>query len=153
MTSVKWNCNFYGFITKHSVNHTRIKSYQEIHANLVSDMLMEEVNKSSYFLWYMRIGLRIYTWLIKKRNIVKIFDTILGVVLAHIFFLFLMNTKYGNENKIKETWIKMEQKYLSRLCLWNNGYFKECLRYISERLSSLVAHQSTFSFSGGKDSN
>ena len=88
-------------------------------------MLMEEVNKSSYFLWYMRIGLRIYTWLIKKRNIVKIFDTILGVVLAHIFFLFLMNTKYGNENKIKEIWIKMEQKYLSsfRLCLWNNGYF------------------------------
>ena len=86
-------------------------------------MLMEEVNESSYFLWYMRIGLRIYTWLIKNRNIVKIFDKILGVVLAHIFFLFLVNTKYGNENKIKEIWIKMEQKYLSRLCLWNNGYF------------------------------
>ena len=88
-------------------------------------MLMEEVNESSYFLWYMRIGLRIYTWLIKNRNIVKIFDTILGVVLALIFFLFLVNTKYGNENKIKEIWLKMEQKYLSsfRLCLWNNGYF------------------------------
>ena len=88
-------------------------------------MLMEEVNESSYFLWYMRIGLRIYTWLIKNRNIVKIFDTILGVVLALIFFLFLVNTKYGNENKIKEIWLKMEQKYLSSftLCLWNNGYF------------------------------
>ena len=45
------------------------------------------------------------------------------MVLAHIFFLFLVNTKYGNENKIKEILIKMEQKYLSRLCLWNNGYF------------------------------
>ena len=107
-------------------------------------MLMEEVNKSSYFLWYMRIGLRIYTWLIKNRNIKKIeivinlnlnlkfkfkfkyskiFYKILGVVLAHIFFLFLVKTKYGNEYKIKEIWIKMEQKYLSRLCFWNNGYF------------------------------
>ena len=86
-------------------------------------MLMEEVNESSYFLWYMRIGLRIYTWLIKNRNIVKIFYTILGMVLAYIFFLFLVNTKYGNEYKIKEIWIKMEQKYQSRLCLWNNGYF------------------------------
>ena len=69
----------------------------------------------------------------KNRNIVRIFYKILDMVLALILLLFLVNTKYGNENKGNLN--KMEQKHLLS--------FRLCLRYTSKRLSSLVAHHST----------
>ena len=46
------------------------------------------------------------------------------MVLALILFLFLVNTKYDNENK-RNLNKNGTKKYLSsfRLCLWNIGYF------------------------------